>query len=282
MIPTLSSLLCCPSCQRPISDTSQAICTCGNTWKVEDGSYLFIHNPVKKTVRPHVKQPNHWSSLRTYQYNYLWNHRHDIPIESVIVDIGAGEKQFSSIFDVFNGYFAMDFVQYPDVDIVTDLSTRWPIQDKSVDILIATNALEHFPDTNHVLEECARILRPGGYLYILVPFLMGIHQAPYDFVRHTHFSWRKLAEAHGFDIVDLQVSGTPFDTYQVIKKKMSESIMQEPLLWKRTLLAIPLLFANTISLAADAIYRLLSPFMYRREALALGYQMIWKHKDPNY
>lgn len=278
MTTLLVSILRCPTCKRLLAQQGSEHCSCGNTWKKTDKSYIFLADAVKKDFRPSVKKQRNWSSLRKFQHAFLLKHVKDIPTDALIIDVGAGERQFANLFTSFKRYFAMDFVQYPDIDIVADLTQDWPVQDGVADIIIATNTLEHLPDTNHVLRESARVLASGGTFYITVPFLMGVHQAPYDFVRHTHFSWIRLAEEHGFELLVLEVSGTPFDTYQLSKKKMQEAIMQEPRRWKRALLAIPTYTARILSSISDLIYESLAPTMQRKEALAMGYQMVWRKK----
>lgn len=44
-----------------------------------------------------------------------------------------------------------------------------PFADRSFDLVVALDLLEHLPDENLALREIWRILRPGGYLVIFVP-----------------------------------------------------------------------------------------------------------------
>ncbi len=45
----------------------------------------------------------------------------------------------------------------------------WDIADASVDVIVTSQCLEHIPDTDHVIEQAHRILKPGGHLLISVP-----------------------------------------------------------------------------------------------------------------
>jgi len=44
-----------------------------------------------------------------------------------------------------------------------------PLADGSVDVIVSFETIEHVPDTNRFLDECARILVPGGRLIISTP-----------------------------------------------------------------------------------------------------------------
>lgn len=48
-------------------------------------------------------------------------------------------------------------------------SQRWDIEDESTDVVVTSQCLEHVPDTDHVLEQAYRVLKPGGHLIVSVP-----------------------------------------------------------------------------------------------------------------
>lgn len=60
-----------------------------------------------------------------------------------------------------------------------------PLDDDSVDFVIATEFLEHYFDTNHVLQEINRVLKPGGTFFFTVPNVWPLHECPYDYHRFT-------------------------------------------------------------------------------------------------
>lgn len=57
------------------------------------------------------------------------------------------------------------------------LGQALPILDRSIDVVIYFNALHHVPvvDMELALEEVARVLRPGGQLYVAEPLAEGPH-----------------------------------------------------------------------------------------------------------
>jgi SAM-dependent methyltransferase len=51
------------------------------------------------------------------------------------------------------------------------------LPDASLDVILTPHVLEHVPETDRALGEIARVLAPGGRMYLQVPVLQG-HTAP--------------------------------------------------------------------------------------------------------
>ncbi|HJR66837.1 MAG TPA: methyltransferase domain-containing protein [Gemmatimonadaceae bacterium] len=54
-------------------------------------------------------------------------------------------------------------------DVLADL-TRLPWADDTFDVLMCNHVLEHIPDDLRAMDELFRVLRPGGWGLVLVPF----------------------------------------------------------------------------------------------------------------
>ena len=54
------------------------------------------------------------------------------------------------------------------VDIVSP-GDQLPLEDNSVDFVVSSHVIEHFPDPIKALSEWYRVVKPGGYLYIIAP-----------------------------------------------------------------------------------------------------------------
>ena len=89
------------------------------------------------------------------------------------------------------GFVGVDLRPGPGVDVVVDLASfPWPFPDSSVDEVVAWHVMEHLVgnDFSRAVEEIARILRPGGLLYVKVPYgLRGLYFPHHHraFNRHT-------------------------------------------------------------------------------------------------
>lgn len=73
-----------------------------------------------------------------------------------------------------------------------------PFPDADFDTIVTFNTLEHVYDDVGALKEMTRVLRPGGSLHIIVPFLFRVHGHPDDYNRHTPSWWRRTLEDQGY------------------------------------------------------------------------------------
>jgi len=101
-------------------------------------------------------------------------------------------------------------------DIVANLNRTLPIEEAVANTVVAISVLEHLPKPQLMLNEAWRILRPGGYLVLQVPWQWCIHEAPHDYYRYSSYGLRYLLEQAGFEEVDVQPQGG-FFTMLVLK-----------------------------------------------------------------
>ena len=98
-----------------------------------------------------------------------------------ILNVGAGNK-------IIEGAVNHDRRKHrPEIDVVHDLNILpWPWEDDSFDKIAAIAVLEHLDvDLITLLNECHRLLRPGGLLVIKLPLWDA--EASYDDPTHR---WR--------------------------------------------------------------------------------------------
>ncbi len=69
------------------------------------------------------------------------------------------------------GWVGVDIVTLPTVDVVHDLSaTPWPFADDTVLEINCSHFVEHVTDLKRFMEECWRILVPGGLMTVTAPY----------------------------------------------------------------------------------------------------------------
>ncbi len=104
-----------------------------------------------------------------------------------------------------------------------------PLEDASVNFVIATEFLEHYFDTNFILKEIQRVLKPGGTFFFTVPSVWPLHEAPYDYHRftpyaleehfkNTEFSSWEIKQLGGFHY-HLALSFALWNDYRLPQKK---------------------------------------------------------------
>jgi len=129
----------------------------------------------------------------------------------IILDAGAGEARHRSRFPR-GGYVALDAGtgdpawDYSHIDVQGDLECL-PVRSRSVTRILCMVVLEHTRDPRRVLGEFARVLKPGGTLHMVVPFLWEEHQAPHDYHRFTRYGVRLLMRDLPFRIDVLHPMG---------------------------------------------------------------------------
>ena len=99
--------------------------------------------------------------------------------DKVIINVGSGITKVHA--EVIN----LDIFPFKNVDMVAD-AVSLPLKDNSVDLLISESTIEHTPDSETVIREMRRVVHPGGFVYISIPFVMPFHASPNDYMRLTH------------------------------------------------------------------------------------------------
>jgi SAM-dependent methyltransferase len=87
-------------------------------------------------------------------------------------------------------------------DIVADVCDMNMFADQSVDVIFMVEVLEHVKTPQRALDEMHRVLKPGGRLFLSTPFILPIHDAPFDFYRYTQFGLAHLCR--GFQHVKIR------------------------------------------------------------------------------
>lgn len=90
-------------------------------------------------------------------------------------------------------------------DIVADAGAL-PLADDSVDLILCIAVLQHIRDYVRVLDEMARVLRPGGVTVVTFPFIYGECDVQ-DFRRWTLFRMTDELERAGCTVINAEPRG---------------------------------------------------------------------------
>jgi SAM-dependent methyltransferase len=139
--------------------------------------------------------------------------------DSVVLDVGAGASPYRSIFQgKYGRYIAIDVPgsltagNAPGIEYVFGTAEALPVADRSVDLVLFNQVLEHVEDADRSIVELGRVLKPGGLLLGSVPHVSPVHLEDHDYRRYTDLGLRQLLEKHGFTKIEVDTSGAVYSS----------------------------------------------------------------------
>lgn len=121
-----------------------------------------------------------------------------IPLQGRVFDFGGGAKaEYVNLLSARGPIDSLNIDPRTEPTLLHDANTPFPIADETYDTIISFNTLEHVRHDERALRELVRILKPGGSIHIVVPFLYRVHASPSDYHRHTSFWWETALDELG-------------------------------------------------------------------------------------
>lgn len=112
-----------------------------------------------------------------------------------VLDVGAQYCPYYPLFkDKCESYTSLDLVDTPIVDVVCN-AEQMDLDDNSFDLVLCTQVLEHVQNPGRVVDECYRVLKPGGILIATAPAIYPEHGYPADNWRFMPDGFRYLMRA---------------------------------------------------------------------------------------
>ena len=199
---------------------------CGAVFPIKDGKIFFEgHRAGNKEVR----SDNLIYELKHYLKQYfprlsfvlyrLLNVRvgrsahslvRALPHDALILNVGSGAKPVDP--RVVN----VDFMPQPGVDVVANAYVL-PFKNESADLIICESLLEHLEYPERAVAEMHRVLKSGGTVFIVTPFMFGFHSSPDDFYRWTIPGMRVLLK--GFLVEKAGVAVGPTGAFAAIARE---------------------------------------------------------------
>jgi SAM-dependent methyltransferase len=113
--------------------------------------------------------------------------------DGLVLDAGSGLKAA-----YYENVVNLEVASYPSADVIA-IGERLPFETASFDAVLSLVVLEHVRDPFRCAAEIARVVRPGGRIYVAVPFLQPYHGYPHHYFNMTRRGLEELF-ADQFDI----------------------------------------------------------------------------------
>lgn len=135
------------------------------------------------------------SCLRALEYEKLFT----VPIHGRVLDVGGGEfARYRTRLPKGIVYESVNIDPHIKPTYVVGIDEPFPVPDDTYDTCLCMNTLEHVYDARFLVREMLRVLKPGGVVYITVPFIFRVHGHPDDFFRGTASWWRETLSQEGY------------------------------------------------------------------------------------
>jgi len=187
-------VLCCPKCGHLFSmtETGKPVLLDPETARVRErmiqeekirlGVSRFVKGAFLSRLAGLLKPPSFSlnTSFPEIRKALLGNTTVKSPLALFIGGIRRSDLKYFG----FSDRVVIDIKDSPQVDMIAD-AHKLPFPDQSFDILICQAVLEHVIDASAVLGEIYRVTKPGGLVYVSIPFIQPYHSSPSDFRRFT-------------------------------------------------------------------------------------------------
>jgi SAM-dependent methyltransferase len=158
--------------------------------------------------------------------------------DKLILDNGAGLREYW-----YENVINYEIVDYPSTDVV-GIGEVLPFKSESFDIIFSLAVLEHVKNPFQCSEEIIRVLKKGGLLVAVVPFLQPYHGYPDHYYNMTSNGLKNLFKEKilikecfvpqsGLPIwaltwfLQLYLSGLPDETAEQFRKMKIEDLLQD-------------------------------------------------------
>jgi SAM-dependent methyltransferase len=193
----IASILRCPTCYEMLRVAERsASCANGHRFGAGPSGYDFLTDELRASSGVEATEN---VSAHTYDPIAL-----DIISRcKLVLDAGAGKRDA-----YFPGVVNMEIVGYESTDVLA-VGERLPFADGSFDAVLSLNVIEHLRDPFQAAREITRVLKPGGELYCVLPFMQPFHGYPNHYYNATSAGLRNLFPQLTIERAEVAGGGTP-------------------------------------------------------------------------
>lgn len=119
----------------------------------------------------------------------------------VLADYGCGNRPYQSIVAPYvETYIGVDLPENKTADVHISADGKIQMSEKSIDLVLSTQVLEHVTNPSAYLLEAHRILKDDGLMILSTHGYWMFHPDPTDFWRWTSTGLKKIVEEAGFEV----------------------------------------------------------------------------------
>lgn len=121
----------------------------------------------------------HTDNVSAHEYDHVALEVIGRHVGGLVLDCGAGLRH-TDYAHVVN----YEIVPYDSTDVL-GVAEQLPFADGTFDAVLSLNVLEHVKDPFQAAREIMRVLKPGGEVFVVAPFLQPLHGYPHHYYNMT-------------------------------------------------------------------------------------------------
>ena len=187
----IRNIIVCPYCHAALGRPASSFhCTkCNKTFPIQNGIPNFLDSDVENTPDSQFQADRMFGrtlSARIHNFGKRMINSDYRPVDHiaeflksigpgrVTVELGSGSRRLRD--DVIN----VDLLPFLNVDLLANVA-KTPFGEDAIDFIILDTVLEHVAEPHVVVGEVNRILKPGGQVICVVPWVFPYHGYPKNY-----------------------------------------------------------------------------------------------------
>ena len=134
---------------------------------------------------------------------------------AILARTGAGQPEVSGV-DVDASAVEYATAHYRGERVTFAQADGTSFSGEPFDAIVSFETIEHVPDPDALLDNFARLLKPGGTLIASVPVTPSVDVNPYHLHDFTEASFRRMFERRGFTELDALLQRQPYQPLKMI------------------------------------------------------------------
>ncbi len=214
--------LICPACHCKLKKIENSlICSPNNhVYKIVKGIPILLEEKLRvhfsreiNTAKQMQREFNHGFVSKLLQITKkMIGSNLSLPVSSKVKEIWDSNKHELSL-EVGSGItegghrqINLDMGIFSNVDVVASV-TNIPFENSTFKLIKNIGLLEHINQPFYSVDEMYRVLKPGGFVYTVVPFMLHLHGYPNDYQRYTIEGLKELFRK--FEVIETGVRVGP-------------------------------------------------------------------------